>query len=267
MPVKRAVKAMRQPKPKGTRCYVPGYVDEGAQFIIDQSQLGIAPLAIAAKAFSVIPGISFKTPSEKRARKVIPGVVSSANSGNLVAVAVMDNRRRIGGAGIAKERAEWQKGFDQVIPAVRAVYDPIASKVLASIPSGYPGPEAAAQYATQTVKGPSDFTAPQAGQPAISQPPIAQQPVVIQQPSGGGINLPPINISIPAPPSGTLPTPTTSLPGGEPQVPDDVSQPKDTSQPPKMNLADMFGGEGQMGKLILAGTGLYILAQVMGKRR
>lgn len=267
MPVKRVVAAKKQPKPKGTRCYVPGYCDEASQFIIDQSQLGIAPLAIAAKAVSIIPGISFKTPSEKRARKVIPGVVASANNGNLVAVAVMDNRRRIGGAGIAKERAEWQKGFDSVVQSVRAVYDPIANRVLASIPSGYKGPEEAAQYATQVVKGPSDFAAPQAGQP--TQQPVVQQPVV-QQPAsgGGGFTLPPINISVPAPaPSGTLPVPATSLPGGESQVPEEVAKGAADQQGTQPGLASMFGGGDQMTKLILAGTGLYILAQVMGKRR
>jgi hypothetical protein len=119
-------------------------------------RVGRQPWGLGAVAVNTpVGGVKFslKTPSEKRARKVIPGVVASANSGNLTAVAVMDNRRRIGGAGIAKERAEWEKGFSQVSAPVKASYIPVAGRLLASIPSGYKGPEEAAQYALANPQG------------------------------------------------------------------------------------------------------------------
>lgn len=94
-------------------------------------------------------GISLKTPSEKRAASVIGPVIASANGGNLNAVAILDSRRSIG---ISVERAVWQKGFDQVLSAVRASYDPQRSALLASIPgSAQVGPEAAAAWALGTV--------------------------------------------------------------------------------------------------------------------
>lgn len=110
-------------------------------------------LAIASAGAQVakFAGVSFKTPSEKRAAKVIPGVVSAANAGTMAAVAILDTRRNIG---IAKERAEWAKGFAQVSASVLAAYTPNRAKWVDSIPSSaQAGPEAAASYATNAVVG------------------------------------------------------------------------------------------------------------------
>lgn len=93
-------------------------------------------------------GISFTTPSEKRAANVIGPVVASANNGNLNAVAILDSRRSLG---IVDERAVWAKGFNQVLPAIRAVYDPQRNALVASIPaSAQKSPEAAASWALNT---------------------------------------------------------------------------------------------------------------------
>lgn len=125
--------------------------------------LGIAPVVagIAAKAFG---GISFKTPSEKRAAKVVPAVVAAANQGNLRAVAILDTRRVPNGmpgvnVGVAKERAVWQSGFARVSPSVLAVYGPQRSAIISAIPvSVQSGPEAAASWALQTPVTPDQTT-------------------------------------------------------------------------------------------------------------
>lgn len=104
-------------------------------------------LAVAAAGAQVakVAGISTKTPSEKRARAVIPSVVAAANNGNMSAVAILDTRRNIG---IAKERAEWAKGYSQIRPDVLAAYAPNRVKWVDMIPaSAQAGPEAAASYA------------------------------------------------------------------------------------------------------------------------
>jgi hypothetical protein len=255
-------------RPKDTRCYVPGYLDDATQHAVDQQQLGLVPLAIAGAVASKLPLASmFKTPSDKRAKKVIGPVIASANSGNLTAVAVMDNRRRIGGAGIASERAVWQNGFNQVTGAVRAVYDPIASKILGSIPSGYKGPEEAAAYALAHPQGPPTAgtgTGPTQGVPGPQQPGVLPQPAQpstpgYQPPTSGGPN---ITITMPgASGGGTVPQSTEALPGGETPATDALAKP-----PAKASLADMFGG-GSMGPMILAGAGLFIISQVMGTKR
>jgi hypothetical protein len=110
-------------------------------------------LAIAAAGSTVAKKVgvhvSLKTPSEKRARKVIPAVVASANSGNMAAVAILDSRRTR--AGIQKERNEWSHGFDQVAASVLAKYTPDRLKYIAAIPpDAQASPEAAASYATGT---------------------------------------------------------------------------------------------------------------------
>lgn len=114
--------------------------------------LGAAPLVAtvaSAGAKKIFGGISFKTPSEVRARRVIPAVVASANQGNLRAVAVLDTRRNIG---IARERAEWARGYGQVTPSVLASYQTVqASRSRIDVPaSAQSGPEAAATWALQT---------------------------------------------------------------------------------------------------------------------
>lgn len=115
-------------------------------------RLGAAPVVAAvasAGAKKIFGGISFKTPSETRARRVIPAVVASANQGNLRAVAVLDTRRSIG---IAKERAEWARGYGQVTPSILATYQTTqASRSRIEVPaSAQSGPEAAATWALQT---------------------------------------------------------------------------------------------------------------------
>jgi len=89
------------------------------------------PVAFAASFVGGL-GKRFKTPSEKRARKVIPPLVSAANLGNMRAVAVIDVRR---GSGISKERAEWVKAYGQINATALAAYAPQRSKLLAEMPT------------------------------------------------------------------------------------------------------------------------------------
>lgn len=260
-------------RPKDTRCYVPGFLDDATQHAVDQQQLGILPVLAVASVASKLPLASmFKTPSDKRAKKVIGPVIASANSGNLTAVAVMDNRRRVGGAGIASERAVWQNGFNQVTGAVRAVYDPIASRILGSIPSGYKGPEEAAAYALANPQGPpaaGTSAPPTQGVPTPQQPSVLPPPA---QPALPGYQPPayqppsyqPPNITITMPGAsggGTVPQSTEALPGGETPATDALAKP-----PVKASLADMFGG-GSMTPMFIAGAGLFILSQMLGKKR
>lgn len=117
--------------------------------------LGVAPI-VAGIATKVFGGISFKTPSEKRAAKVIGPVIAAANQGNLRAVAILDSRRDLG---IAKERAVWANGFSKVSPSVLAVYGPQRAAIVAAIPaSAKSGPEAAASWALQTAVTPDQTT-------------------------------------------------------------------------------------------------------------
>lgn len=112
------------------------------------SQFGLVPAIAAPLISKVAPKISFKTPSDKRAERVLGGVVSAANSGNLNAVAILDTRRNIG---IAAERAVWAKGYAQLSSAVLAAYTPNRAAIIAAIPaSAQKSPEAAAAWATGT---------------------------------------------------------------------------------------------------------------------
>lgn len=106
-------------------------------------------LAIAAAGSTVAKKVglhvSLKTPSEKRAARVVPDIVASANQGNFRAVAILDSRQFIG---ISKERAVWAHGYAQVAPQIIAAYTPNRSKYIGAIPStAQAGPEAAASYA------------------------------------------------------------------------------------------------------------------------
>jgi hypothetical protein len=105
--------------------------------------------ASVVKKLNIAPKVSFATPSEKRAAKVIGPVIASANGGNLRAVAVLDSRRTIG---IAKEQRVWGDGFAKVSPDVLAQYLPNRSALIAAIPAGaQSNPEAAAAYALSGV--------------------------------------------------------------------------------------------------------------------
>jgi len=73
--------------------------------------------------------VSFATPSEKRAAKVLPSVVQSALSGNLTAWRCLDERRFLG---IDKERAVWVGGWQQATtqrPDLLALYQANKGKI------------------------------------------------------------------------------------------------------------------------------------------
>jgi hypothetical protein len=71
------------------------------------------PLPAAIALATKIPGLGglLKTPSEKRAAKIVGAVVASAVSGNLTAAKAIDERTSIG---IVKERAVWRAAWAQV---------------------------------------------------------------------------------------------------------------------------------------------------------
>jgi hypothetical protein len=99
-------------------------------------------------AVSTVLGIHFGASSDSKARSVLPQVVASANTGNLVAVAILDTRRTFG---ISAERAVWASGYQQVNPGILAGYLPVRDKVIATIPqSAQAGPIEAAAYVAQT---------------------------------------------------------------------------------------------------------------------
>lgn len=85
------------------------------RFHRDNPLPALAALAGASSVISKIPVIGgfLKTPSEKRAAAVAPGVIQSANAGNLVAVKGIMRRTQMG---IAKERAVWQAALAQIRP-------------------------------------------------------------------------------------------------------------------------------------------------------
>lgn len=109
--------------------------------------------AVTSIASTVASGvhISFKTPSDKRAAKVLPSVVQSALSGNLTALKCLDERRGPPGpptqVGVAAERAVWAGGYNQVVtqrPDLLALYQANKAKIPAV---NHSSPEAAAQSA------------------------------------------------------------------------------------------------------------------------
>lgn len=126
------------------------------------------PIVFAAGVVGKFKG-RFKTPSEKRARKVIPSLVSAANAGNMRAVAVIDLRR---GSGISKERAEWVKAYGQINATVLAAYLPNRSKHIAEIPpsGNITGGtiEGGAEYALNTPVAYEPSAAEQALEPVIA---------------------------------------------------------------------------------------------------
>lgn len=124
--------------------------DKPSLFARRDDRLGALPVAAIATAGvkKIFGGISFKTPSETRARRVIPAVVASANQGNLRAVAILDTRRNIG---ISAERAEWARGYGQVAQSILATYTPRRTEIVSGIPaSAQSSPENAASWALQT---------------------------------------------------------------------------------------------------------------------
>lgn len=107
----------------------------------------------AAFALGAIGGLSkrFRTPSDKRAKRVLGGVVSAALDGNLVAIKVLAERRYNPPTGIASERAVWQSGYNQVAsqrPDLIAAYE----KAKPGLPKiDHSSPEAAAAAVTSGV--------------------------------------------------------------------------------------------------------------------
>lgn len=244
MKIQQKVKTGRgKDRPQSTRCYVPGFLNDDQQTRVDNQQLG---LTVQAPIVGNV-NVSLKKPSEKKARDVIPGVVGSANGGNLSAVAILDTRRNIG---IAKERAEWAKGFSQVSQSVLAVYGPIASRVRGSIPvSAQKGPKEAAAWALANPQGPP---APSGSSQAQSPSPTITQPYTqVPMPQPGVVAIGPS-----AQPEYILPTPPSQLPGGSTDVPAQVAQP---------GQADVTGGGGSgsgfdMNKALpLIGLGLALM--------
>jgi hypothetical protein len=77
----------------------------------------VAFAAGALKGAKLLSGVAkrLKQPSEKRAAKVAPQAVASANAGNLTAARMIADRTTFG---IAKERAVWQAALAQVNPQI-----------------------------------------------------------------------------------------------------------------------------------------------------
>lgn len=119
-------------------------------------------------AASFVGGLSkrLKTPSEKRAAKIVPQILTAANTGNMNAVAILDVRRSIG---ISKERAVWSAAYNQINPAILAKYAAQRDKVIASIPPGAnANPESAAEWALNTPVAYEPSAAEQALEPVVT---------------------------------------------------------------------------------------------------
>jgi len=124
-----------------------------------------AVTAVAGLASKAGVSISFATPSEKRAAKVLPSVVQSALNGNLTAWRCLDERRTIG---IAKERVVWVGGWQQAStqrPDLLTLYNQYKSKVPAV---NNTNPEAAAASVLA-----NPYSAPGTGTPSASVSPDA----------------------------------------------------------------------------------------------
>lgn len=226
--IRRGVKVRARPqaKPPGTRCYVPGYVDDATQFAIDQSQLGVAPAVVGVASGAVklatggrVLGVSFKTPAHKRAAKEAPALYQRAIAGDNAALVELERLSRQ--AATSKAKAIFRQWYDKAIAAG-------AGKVQATAP------------------------APAPGQPAIAPPaaPAPPPPSGVTPPSVPTIG--PITVTLPQAPSpGYIPAPPSTLPGGEPQVPPETGA---TTQ-----QAGMFGAEGLKGALPLLALGLALM--------
>lgn len=241
-------------RPQGTRCYVPGYLNDADQFRVDG--IGIAPLAVAAIAKRVLR-ISFKKPSGKRAAAVIGGVINSALGGNLTAVKCLWERRNI--AGIAKERAVWASGLNKVTSQKPELIT-LMTRYFSLIPAiDHSSPESAARTAIERV-----YTGPQPGSMLPGQP----GPISVITPVGPSVPTPgaPGTISIlpPYTPPWFGPPTTGPAPVGPP-VPGYPEIPAEPTVPP-VAQAGMFGGF-DMGKMLIPGLVLLGISMLSGKRR
>jgi len=106
--------------------------------------------------------------------------------------------------------------------------------------------------------------APGTTTPGYTQPVLPPPPIGIMAPGGGTQPLPP------APPSMATP-PTFAPPGTTPLLPaPDGTLPEEPSPSQKPQEAGLFAGLANLdttGKIVLAGSGLFLIAQVMGGGR
>jgi hypothetical protein len=136
----------------------------------------------AEKGFGIIPAVvvpvavgalSHLGPSSgSLAEKAVPDVVASANSGNLVAVQVIDFKRGLTSGVVASERAVWQNAWGQIAPNVMQAYTQYKS-ILPNIVypgSGLDNLTSSVQFAlTHTITIPAAQAAATGG-PALQPP-------------------------------------------------------------------------------------------------
>lgn len=232
-----------QDRPGGTRCYVPGYLDDNMQHVADMQQLGITPVAVYGAAQAGGLKISLKKGSPRMFGGPLVSTVNSFRSryesGDVGVIREMDRARKT-----AKDKSAWQRIWNELLPTwstrTAAQYelikqlDPGAN--VSPPPSGAAAPPGVVTQPTQP------------GAQPVTQP-ITTQPVLPGTPS--------ISITLPSP-APVMPIPPSQLPGGEPQVPSEAAP----TQPVR---AGMFGGD--MGKLLIPGIVLLVASQVFGKKR
>lgn len=246
MPIRRKVPVRPQPKPPGTRCYVPGFMNDAEQFAIDQSQLGVAPVVVGAAAKLAtggrVLGVSFKKPSPR----VFGGPLYSTLNNFKDRI----ERGDVGGidalwkeATTAKDKSAWRRIWNELLPTWRitpAQYERIKQldpSLQVMMPTAAPAPYVP-PYVAPGAPPPSGVTPP-------SVPSVG--PTTIYLPPSGGSGGPVL-----------MPQPPSMLPGGEPLVPDEVAR-------PVVAQAGLFGGD--MGKLVIPGLILFAITQLGGKKR
>jgi hypothetical protein len=230
------------------------------------SGLGALPILAVSAGAGILKGIT-KTPSEKRAAKVLPAVVASAMGGNLTALKAMKDRSTFG---ISKERAVWLGGYNKVasarpdlvaalaanlrfIPRIdNSTPESAASSAIANAyfaPAGTPKPTQGTTPAAPGAPGagagpgPTSVTTQGPSGPIVTmQPP----PVLTYQPPDGGFQIP-----------GATPTAGLDNQGNAPTPPGDVPV-----------ESGMVGGVSTKTALIAAGVvgGLWWLGSQRGRR-
>lgn len=199
---------------------------------VGMGDYGIAPLVVAPLAIKAIGSLG-KKGSDARAKAVIGGVISSALAGNLTALKCLRDRTTFG---IAKEKAVWQAGYNQVANARPDLVAALQAN-LQYIPAiDHSTPESAARSALNqpfSMKAPAP--APSGPRPPVGQPGTPLPPNIIPplfpgtgQPAQPGTPPPPSGGSGGGGQPGTVDT--SQQPG--PGVPPGYQPPPDAGQPP-----------------------------------
>ncbi len=179
-----------QPKPPGTRCYVPGFLSDADQFAIDQSQLGIAPLAVASAGAGLFRRGAFKTPAHKVAAKQGPQLKARAIAGDNAALVELERLSRQ--SATSKSKAIYLRYYNEAVAAIGArpapTIAPPGTPALPTVPVSPAPPVPGIGPITITLPGaPALLPQPAAALPGGEAPVPAEAAPTVERPMQAGL--------------------------------------------------------------------------------